>query len=964
MSGRFWRAAARTAALALLACQARGQSWETSDEISFARNLARYRMFDLATEHIQRLEITEIPQADRLACLYARAFIEKVGGDHDSTTDGRLSLLKAAIGHYGEFLSKIGPDHKNANDARGEAAACQRKLGRLLAMLAGEGVDPAANRAAAETAFRDAIKQLNALFNARKKAWEAMPDEDPGDSNADRSERSPKDEAKLDAYDAIYELSATYYEWSQLYPENDLNRQDYLKKCLEQATEFLWDFSDTFRAYEVNYYAGLANLGLGQLDAGMANLEYIIDDSKTGNGAPKVIDNNPDLPREYVAEVTAIVEKTYLELARTFNRQSKYGDTDKLMTRLEEYYKKYSARGAKRAALGEMFLLEVGLARFRSGNPNGMKLLEEVAQRNPGNDVGQRAGELIAEAVRASSGAGGAVSLPPSTWITTATAARNQNKLLDAIDGFHNALGNLTQIGDENERSRIASECWYDIGNCYRTIGRNVEAALAFQEGLAVASRRKESDEELVQRIGISWYNTLVSRFKETKNAGDRKSKDDALRKLASDYNVKNTQYLVAKDEFEQARLVAADKREERAKAFAECAAKLAQIKADDSNYDRARILLARCEGEQGELDRKRYEAALRTLDAFDAHAREHEPPPDKARLVAREVSRTESVYYRSEYLLALGQHEKLLDALKSFEKDFAGQKAFFPEVNYRRLMALLALDRLADAEALFTEVSRQIEAGTIGPWRDSAAFWLSRAYLAAADKETDAAKQRALRSRGAELMVTYCRMSAYNSYNNLNSAAEAYARVEEWAKAEETYRKLIEVFGKDAQYRESIDQRAKRSYAEALVQQKKFKEAEPLYGQLELLFPKDPGLLRDAARCYGGWVEIVDRKAVEVPGSGNYRRAIELWDTLTERGFKKETQYETQGWYEAKYHTIFCRYRQKESDPSYLPQAQKLMDNFMVNVWDFKKSEPGFTAWIGGEDWTKRWEYLAQRLR
>jgi hypothetical protein len=951
---------------ALLAAGAGAQSWETQDEIAFAKNLARFRLFDLATEYIEKLEKSELPQDERLACLYAHAFIEKVGGDYDTTTEGRLGLLKAAIGHYGEFLSRIGPEHKNADDARGEAAACQRRLGSLLAGLAAQGVDPAANRAAAETAFRDAVKQLNALFNERKKRYEAMEDADPNDPDFDPDERTTKDEAKIDAYDTVYELSATYYEWSQLYPENDVNRHDYLKKCLDQSNEYLWEMgAETVRAYEVTFYAGLAHLGLNNVEDGLASLEYIVDDSEAGSGIPKVIDRYPDLPPGFVADLTRMVEKTFLELARIRNRRSEYPDTDKLAARMEEFYKKYASRGAKRSETGEQFLLEVGMARFRSGNAAGMKLLEEVAQRNPANDVGQRAGELIAEVVRASASAGnGAVKLPPSTWITTAKAARNQNRLLDAIDGWHHAIGALPQISDQKERAKTAAECWYDIGNGYRTLGRNVEAALAFREGLAVASAGKDVEEDVVQQIGISWYQTLVARFKETKDPQDRKTKDEALRKLAIDYNVKDTRYLVAKDEFEQARAIPTERKEDKAKAFAECAAKLGDVKQDDSQYDRARILLARCEGEQGELDRKHFETALRTLDAFDKHAREHEPPPEKARLQHREISRVESVYYRSEYLLALEQHDKLLEVLKNFEKDFPGRREFLPEVRYRQLRALIALGRLPEAEAHYAAVTQQIESGELASWRDTASFYLSRAFLAQADQEADAGKRNELLRKGADLMVTYCRDTQYTSFPNLHLAAETYARIGTWPKAEETYRKLVEVFGKEAQYREQIDQRVKRQLAQVLMEQRKFKEAEPIFRELEIRFPKDPTLLRTAALCYGGWVDIEDKKAVEVPGSGEYKRAIELWELLVDKGFPRETEKQNPGWYEAKFHTIFCRWRAKESDPSYLPQAQKLLQNFEANVWPFIQDEAEFLTWIGGENWKRRWDYLRERLR
>ncbi|MBM4014020.1 MAG: hypothetical protein FJ293_03525 [Planctomycetes bacterium] len=950
----------------LLAAPLRAQSWELQDEIAFAKNMARYRLFDLATEHIQRIEKGNLSQDERNSCLYARAFIEKVGGDYDSTPEGRLALLKAAIQHYSEFLGKIGVDHKNGDDARAESAACQRALGAQLKELADAGgPDAAAQREAAVAAFRAAVKQLNELHNSRLKAVDAMPDEETDPSEPDNGEpasRSAKEEARISAFESIYELAATYYEWAQLYPENDLNRQDYLKKAIEQTTTYTWELgAETIRSYDVNFIAGVANVGLNQLDDGLAMLEYNVSEE---TGIPGVIAANEDLPAAVVGELTKMVEKTFLELARIYNKQSKFGDSDKLEKRVDEFYKKYSARGAKRTSVGEMLLLEVGFARSRANNPGGMKLLEEIAKRNPGNSVGQRAGVLINEILTSATGQGGGVAvIPPSTWISAADASRNQNKLLDAIDAYHNAIGALALVTDAKERGTVAVDCWSDIGSCYRGLSRNVEAAIAYEQGLAAAGTVAGLDEESIQKIGISWYQALVSRFKETKDDADKKVKDSALRKLASDYKVKNTEYLVAVDEFNQAKVLASDKKEERAKAFADVAQKLGAIKDDDANYDRARVLLARCHGEQGDLDPKKWEVALTTLDAFDKHAATHEPPADKQRLINREVSRTESVYYRSEYLADLKQHADVLNVLKSFEKDFPKQVDFFPEVNYRKLIALLELKRFPEAEAHFLEVSKRIEAGELKPWRDTAGYFLAKGNLEAGASEADPAKKATLLAKGAELMHVYCRATGFASYNNLLVVCETWAGLKEWAKAEEAYKKLIDVFGKEAQYRESIDLRIRRTLAEVLVEQKKFTDAAPIYRDLEPRFGKDPSFLRAAARCYGGWVDIVDKKAVEVPGAGDYQRAVDHWDTLITKGFTADTE-KTAPWFEAKFQTIYCRYRGKDADPAYMPQALKLFGNFKTMVWGFFETDADFVERLGGADWKRRWEYLFERVR
>ncbi|MSR45924.1 MAG: hypothetical protein EXS13_02460 [Planctomycetes bacterium] len=955
----------RLLVLIAIAPSARGQSALVQDEIGFAKNLARHRQFDLATEHLARIASGELSPADRSACLLARAFIEKAGGVHDATLPGRIAKTRLAIEHYSEFLAKLSADPSIADGARADAAICSRQLGTLLRELAEQGGEPERDREQAAAAYRSAEQQLDALHQARLKRLDAMPDADPPiahEATDDDPQRSAKGAAKLDAFEPVYELALTYRDWSLLYPEGDPKAQALLKKSLEQTTAYTWEFgAETIRGYDINFIAGLVHLGLHQREAGLAMLESVVD---ADLGVPAVIENNLDLSPEVVAALTKRVEQAWLEIARSCNEHSRFGDTERLRARVDGYYQKFADRGACRTEVGEQLMLEIAVAQMNSGSSGGIALLEDVALRNPGNDIGQRADELLAEAIRNGAQGGASGTIPASAWIRAAQAAQARHEPLDAIDAYHHALDAADRIGDPGERASVTIDCWFEIGGCYARLDRQVEATIAYAHGLAECRSTKGVADERVSRIAVAWYHSLAARFKETHDEGDRQARDAALARLAHDYQVKNTAYLAAVAEFQQARSLPRDRKDERAKAFQEIAQKLGAITATDADHDRSRVLLARCYGEQGSSDPGEFATALALLDAFDEYASAHEPKADRQCQLNREFSRAESVYYRSEWLLGLARYEDVLRVLEPFEAQFSGQPDFIPEVNFRRLVAYLELGRLAAAEKHFAEVTRQIDAGAMKPWRDTASYYLAKGLLKAAAFGVDEGKRRALLTNGAERMADYCEATGYASATNLEVVCETWSTLMDWPRAEAACLKLIDVLRADRQQDEPRVWRARRRLAEFLVEQRKFVEAAPLFRELEARFDKDPTFLRAAARCHGGWIDIVDGDTIEVPGAGDYPRAITFWDTLLTRGFMPADE-KTPPWFEAKLQSIYCRYRGKEADPAYLPQAERLLANFKTMVWDFLATDPTFVQnHLGGDDAKRRWDYLFERVR
>jgi hypothetical protein len=945
------RAARIAVVLAVVAALARAQSPaaapapKLADELAFATELARHRYFDLAADQLARIEATSLPQADREACLEVRALVEALGGQLEATAAARVAHLRRAIACYAELLARTGATADESDRARAGLAACQRQLANLLA------------GSEAEAAFRAAIEQQEALHRARLVRGGARSD-------------APL-AAKCDAFEPLCDQAATLCEWAALRPEGDPARRDLFERALERATA--WERAlghETLRSFDVRFVAGLALVGLDRGDEALARFESIADE-RTGVAA--VIDGDASLAPATVAALARLFERSCLELARLHRRAARLAAVEELRARADAFEANHAARGARRSEAGELLRIEVAGARLDGGHAGAIALLADVARRNAGLPVGALAEARIADAIgRGALADGDRGAIPPRAWMAAGDAASGRERPADAIDRFRDALAALPRVADPEERVALGVRCWSAIGASCNALARHGEAATAFQQGLALAATAKERDEEAIERLASAWHQALAARFKETRRDADRRAKDDALRRLA-DLGVRDLAWLVAKDDFEEARAIAEEHRDERRRAFAACERRLVAIGEEGLHPDRARILAARCHGEQGDLERAEWEAALRALDAFDARCAAGPPPADRARLVDRDVARMESAWYRSEWLLGLGRHEELLRLLADFERDFPLQKDFFPEVAYRRLMALLALRRLPEAEALFADVTRRIESGAQKPWRDAAAYHLARACLETASDESAtpensaderaAARRRALLAKGAELLAGYCRATGWRSFNNLRVVADSFARLGEWPRAEEEYRRLATLFADAPQHRETLEGDVKRSLAETLLRQRKLAEAAPLYRELAPRFARDPAFLRDAALCHGGWVDVVAGETVEVAGGGDLRSAVDGWTTLLEKGFKPADE-GTPRWFEALFFAIWTRGRGRDLDPTWLPRARELLAQLDATTWRTLEAQPGFVARLGGPDWLRRWDHLREQLR
>ena len=940
---RGWRPIWRgIATIVLCAPFAGAQTWEIEDEIEFAKSMARYRLFDLSSEYLDELGRGGLESADRSSLLYMRAFLFKVAGDYAETLDLRMKYLNDAVTAYDKFLEEAEPDHTAYDAATTEAAEVQRKIGALLFEQLRRGTAPPSAREDAEKAFRGAIKKLNDELARKRGEFEAWSDtREIGESEEEiyAAEAEFNDRA-IDANQPLLELVATYLDFAKLYEPSEFNHKDYLSNCKDKCEEYLWEVSiPVIPHYQCYSYYGQAILGLSAIEEGdetdgEAALQAVLDPD---SGVLSIIETNPGLPKPVIDVISALCERTAFAAMQHFNNVGKFDKVEPYWKQVEKMYQDYRDRELTPGDDGKLARIEYGRAKHAQGSPEGMAILQKIASDHAKDDIGAAAAAALTSLMGGSAGDAVAV-VPASVWITAAEKAASEREVFKALENYHKALAASSTISDEAERSRTEIDCWSAIGRLYRGEGRLVEAILALEQAFAGCNEQED-----VENVGGTLFNTLIRRSKETKDRQDERRKNDFMQEL-SRRGVPDMAFLTARDDFEAARILAADgdQSRERSQGLESAREQFAAIESDNKNYERAQIYLARCLAEQGKFDR-----AVKAIDDYFGYAEDAKnslPSHKREERQSREIAQCEGTYYKSLYQAELGDHAEVQQTLEGFEERFGDQDKFFHLVNYQRLRSFLALEPpdIPSAEALYDEKS------AAGLLPVEARYFLARSLLDKAEALETAEKAdeaKPLRAKGAEHMYEYSETTGFGSYANLKVSGDSYVMVEEWENAAKVYAKILDVFLDDPKVGETVDKFVRRELVKILLLLDRFQEAEPHVAILLGQGRPDVELMRLAGICYGGRVDVAERRAVEVPGVGNYIEAVKWWDELA-KGLRGDKEY-TQAWWEAKFYGIYCRYRARDIAAEWGNQAELLARSL-------KSTHLGF---IDPSEWAKSME-------
>jgi tetratricopeptide (TPR) repeat protein len=237
-----------------------------------------------------------------------------------------------------------------------------------------------------------------------------------------------------------------------------------------------------------------------------------------------------------------------------------------------------------------------------------------------------------------------------------------------------------------------------------------------------------------------------------------------------------------------------------------------------------------------------------------------------------------------------------------------------------------------------------------------------------------------------AEYGLLHCALSHFESFLDLKKVCAGYKELGELKdkdkdkdnlnKARIVYEKLLKIYEKNPKYKNEVLTSIYPAYGEVLNTLQDFDQAKPIW--LKLLGRNNPSvkILRSAAFCLGGWLEYDGQNFIEIPGSGDYvispeeqkkrdakkvylDHALGIWRHLLRRIDDAGNKY-TPEWWEAKFYTVYSRYRAGHT--RYRAGEHYPLD--FKNAKAVIKSQRRFKPDMGGPDWQKKFDYIEKAIK
>jgi tetratricopeptide (TPR) repeat protein len=434
--------------------------------------------------------------------------------------------------------------------------------------------------------------------------------------------------------------------------------------------------------------------------------------------------------------------------------------------------------------------------------------------------------------------------------------------------------------------------------------------------------------DDLVSHAAYKMYSAFNRRFKETGHDFDKRQRDAASERLIAMGYEGDLPFLRAQEGFDE--VAAGD-----AQGFLSVKGDFESVPESSPNYERALVYIGRCLTGMGQLDE-----ASAQFSSIEARAADpaFEPQNADAR-TRREIALAQCRYSHAELLLRddVARPAEALAVLAGFEEQIPSQGGFHPLVRYLRVKAhALAGDVRSAEESLAVLVDSGADASSV-----STAAWYTgvalekQARQVAAGAAGDPAGVQALLKRAADAFWLHCERTGFSSFRNLRTAGDWYLEAQEPGLAQTVYEKVVDVFAGRVDVAQ-VDQ-ARIGLGIALDRQRDFGRARPVWKDLLARNPKDPSVRRGAAKSFGGWLELEGDGVVEVPGSGDYAEAYQMWVDLQKAAQVTSKYHDI--WWEAKLGTVYTKYRQREMDKQQLHDARELLDNLRLSTPDWDKS-------------------------
>ena len=938
------------------AAQKRSEAQIRAD-IEFARGLAqRFRYVDLAEELIAELESGRLSAPLAVKVGLAKCDIFAEGARREPDPIKRRALYDKALAAFEEFL-----DANEFADERPQAErsfvdlsnAYSQVLERDLAELVGEEAE--AVRARMAEVLDAAVARTSDL---------------------------------LDSFAPTSELSALEKEekWRLMLNMGQLR---ITQAKLSETGTFLFGEADSilealaFEAGEtsgwgLNAYLLTAKSKLAQGDYvdAAAYDEYVITLVIPEDQATRDFQGWDEIPQELKQARWEMVERAIPDLIEAYSRE---GDLPSAVQWGLKAYNMWKTFGFDLTPRGALAMLALGNALVDAGGWVGgqpargnlqwfeseedmksagfsnrresrsavdlaLSLAQDINKDNKGNSLQLYAQALI-KRVRDVPG----VVLDPAILYEAAEGTYYEKNYPEAISALKSVMAAL-QNQDEATQREFMPKVLYFLGNSHSRLNRDLEAAMAYREGVTAWRGDPEYDIKNARA-----YHGSIGR------ARSASGNDELLTELW--LQAEKIRQDVDKDGNNDITWTQAERAWSN-KDYAGAREKYKAVEKNSDNYEKAIAKAALCLYKMGDVERAQAEFAA-YVDEYVLDPA-NTPTTDGARR-ARVAAKAQAVFYLGRIAYTKNDYAEAIRRLEGFEEAFPGQDNYTANALYMVVASYLnqSPPKFDEARAVHRIMMEKIPGE---PRTGKAALQiyvrLKEAFDLAVEAE-DVAKQDELRPDMAEMISLSNSLEATPAYNNLRAETNLWIELGQWEKVEAAARRTLETYPDEA---EKLRKFVLPDLGLALLRQHRVEEA---FEVLDTIVPDpdsaekgQPGAVRNWCQAVCGWLEGQGSKIIEIPGVGgaeNFKKATKHWQSLENLAASRHGKW-TCEWYSVKTERIYCYYRYGQLDSAHLATAKKQIEFIQSEL---TPSMQGITEECGGDDTLQqRLKWMEKKLR
>jgi tetratricopeptide (TPR) repeat protein len=524
---------------------------------------------------------------------------------------------------------------------------------------------------------------------------------------------------------------------------------------------------------------------------------------------------------------------------------------------------------------GHLMLLAESKFLAESGDPkkvaDAMTMVQRINDKHPGDYVGVRAKAVLRDIL------GVQQNLVSGNLLFEVAKGELQNKNYEAaIKGLRKAIAAMSA----DEQAKLGLEAHQMLGTAYGITDRYLESIIALGEGIR---RHGKKDDGPTSDAADSLDRAISAHKRLVKNDAAFTTFYAGPLELVKDYSVGGGAKLFwkqANDLFN-------------AKKYPEAIKEYRQVDKGFQLYERAQVLIARCQAAIGDLA-----AARQSIADYRAFAATTEiPARETARQQVRAAAMAEAEFTEMQmaYLEARGSEElKLKKDLTKYDAAIERAQAFATNAKDGDTNLATALEYLGRLNAekgdleraegaytqlkakdpvrasrLATEVFKEYQT-KVKTLKDELDQAIAK-DLGEAEVQKALAATNAMRGKLVALGLDYITSSPKPQLAILVGTMQNCESLGDWKRVDEVAQKSIELYGTDTTEatKKTIDMIVRPKVGEALLQQQRFQEAYDMLVAAEKVNPTQWELKRQIARALGGWFEFNPQTGapVKVPG-------------------------------------------------------------------------------------------------